>query len=104
MYDIEWNKLDVEKGVESEEKVLAKPQNFEKMVEIAKKLSEDFDFVRVDLYEVDGKPYFGELTFTPGNGFSPFRPQKWDKIFGEPYILPKIEKQVMKNEKEEINI
>ena len=57
-----------------------------------------------DLYEVDGKPYFGELTFTPGNGFSPFRPQKWDKIFGEPYILPKIEKQVMKNEKEEINI
>ena len=104
MYDIEWNKVDVEKGVESEEKVLAKPQNFEKMVEIAKKLSEDFDFVRVDLYEVDGKPYFGELTFTPGNGFSPFRPQKWDKIFGEPYILPKIEKQVMKNEKEEINI
>lgn len=104
MYDINWNKLELEKGVQSEEKILECPKSLNEMIQISQKLSEDFDFVRVDLYEVDGKPYFGELTFTPGNGFSPFRPQKWDKIFGEPYILPKIEKQVLKNEEEEINI
>ena len=38
------------------------------MIEIAKKLSADFKFVRVDLYDIDGKVYFGELTFTPTNG------------------------------------
>lgn len=43
-----------------------KPVSFERMKEIAKLLSSPFKFVRVDLYEVDGKPFFGELTFTPG--------------------------------------
>lgn len=38
------------------------------MIEIAKKLSADFKFVRVDLYDIDGKVYFGELTFTLTNG------------------------------------
>lgn len=45
-----------------------KPDLFEKMVEIAKKLSEDFKFVRVDLYEHEGNVLFGELTFTPACG------------------------------------
>jgi hypothetical protein len=43
-----------------------KPECFEQMKEFAKKLSEDFKFVRVDFYEIDGKVYLGELTFTPG--------------------------------------
>ena len=43
-----------------------KPINFDKMVEYAKKLSEPFKFVRVDFYEIDGRIYLGELTFTPG--------------------------------------
>lgn len=47
---------------------IAKPQNFDQMVEMAQTLSADFDFVRVDLYEYNGKVYFGELTFTPQGG------------------------------------
>lgn len=47
---------------------IKKPASYERMLEIAKKLSEEFPFVRVDLYEVNGKIYFGELTFTPAAG------------------------------------
>lgn len=43
-----------------------KPQTFDKMIEYAKKLAEPFKFVRVDFYEIDGKVYLGEMTFTPG--------------------------------------
>ena len=43
-----------------------KPERFEEMKTLAEKLSEDFKFVRVDFYEIDGKIYLGELTFTPG--------------------------------------
>lgn len=55
-----------------------KPENFEKMVEISKKLSKSFNFVRVDLYNVDGRILFGELTFTPGAGINPFKPLEKD--------------------------
>ena len=47
---------------------LEKPQNWGKMVEIAKELGRDFPFVRVDLYNINGKIYFSELTFTPAKG------------------------------------
>lgn len=52
--------------ISSDKDIFSKPQNFEKMKEIAKSLSSDFNFVRVDLYEYKGDVKFGELTFTPG--------------------------------------
>ena len=64
------------------DKNIKKPKNLEKMIEIAKKLSDDFDYVRVDLYNLDGKIYFGELTFTHGGGLEKFYPNKMDKIWG----------------------
>lgn len=45
------------------------PASLHRMVEIARALAKDFTFVRVDLYDIDGKPFFGELTFTPAGGF-----------------------------------
>ena len=60
-----------------------KPLNFEKMVEYSKKLSEEFKFVRVDFYEINGKVYLGELTFTPGSGFFKYKDKKYDKLFGD---------------------
>lgn len=59
------------------------PLNFDLMVEYAKKLSEDFKFVRVDFYEIDNKVYLGELTFTPGSGFFKYTDEKWSLLFGE---------------------
>ena len=59
------------------------PINYDKMIKIAEKLSVGFDFVRVDLYDIKGKIYFGELTFYPAGGLASFVPREWDYIFGE---------------------
>ncbi len=59
-----------------------KPKNLEEMVEVAARLSEDFDFVRVDLFNVDGRIVFNELTFTPNAGGLKFTPPEWDLTFG----------------------
>lgn len=62
---------------------LDKPQNYEQMVEIAEKLSSGFSHVRVDLYNIDGKIYFGEMTFSNAGGLCQFEPEEFDKILGE---------------------
>lgn len=67
-YDLQWNKLNCTK--EKQIGDFEKPMNFEKMIEYAEKLSEDFKFVRVDLYNINGNIYFGELTFTPRGGIN----------------------------------
>lgn len=53
------------------------------MVEIAKKLSEDFNFVRVDFYIINNKVYLGELTFTPADGFQIFKNRDCDLKLGK---------------------
>lgn len=60
-----------------------KPRNYEEMLEIARKLAEGFAFIRVDLYSVDGKTYFSELTHYPCAGYMPFEPEEWDYKLGE---------------------
>lgn len=64
-----------------------KPATFDAMVAIARTLSADFDFVRVDLYSVDGKIYFGELTCTPHRGFGVIEPPKRQKMRDEMWQL-----------------
>jgi hypothetical protein len=59
------------------------------MIEIAEKLSSDFDFVRVDLYNIGDRVIFGELTFCPGAGMGSFKPWKWDIVFGSCWNLEK---------------
>ena len=83
MYDIEkWENLKFSIGYDVDETIYEKPKKFEEMVEIAKKLSEDFEYVRVDLYNVDGKIYVGELTFCESSGFGKFTDESWDYKFG----------------------
>lgn len=67
---------------------IPKPRNFNQMVELATILSQGFSHVRVDLYNVDGKIYFGEMTFTNGSGLDPIVPSEYDKILGEYWKLP----------------
>lgn len=62
---------------------IEKPKNFEQMKECAKKLSEDFKFVRVDFYEINGKIYFGELTFIPAAAYIKYKNDKVDFEIGE---------------------
>lgn len=67
-----------------------KPKNYSLMLNIVKKLSADFDYVRVDLYNFNGKIYFGELTFADGSGMAKFYPEIWDYKFGEFWNQPKL--------------
>lgn len=60
----------------------SKPVNFNEMKQLAEKLSQGFRHVRVDLYNVNGRVYFGEMTFYHHCGFVPFTPEKWDYTFG----------------------
>jgi len=61
---------------------IKKPENYTEMVELAEKLSENIKFVRIDFYEINGKVYFGEITFYPGSGFEEFEPEKYDYLLG----------------------
>lgn len=65
-----------------------KPENFELMQDLAAKLSQGTPQLRVDFYEVDGKVYFGEMTFFHCSGFAPFHPEEWDQTFGDWVVLP----------------
>lgn len=90
-YDLDWNLLPFGEVVcppdfTHKEK---QPNNFAKMVDIAQQLSVGLNFVRVDLYNVDGKIYFGELTFFPASGFGRFTPREWDVKIGKMLSLPK---------------
>ena len=69
-------------------KAIPKPEGFEEMKTVAAKLSKGFPHVRVDLYNVNGKIYFGEITFYHHGGFAPFHPEKWDYEFGSWIKLP----------------
>lgn len=83
-YDTNWNLLPFTRSNHANDKnELKKPKNYNEMLSIAKKLSQGIPFVRVDLYNLDGCIYFGELTFYPSGGFEGFKPEKWDKIIGD---------------------
>lgn len=87
-FDRNWNVAPFKRpNIEIDEKI-KKPINFKKMIELSEFLSKDIPFLRVDFYEVDNKIYFGELTFYPASGFSPFEPNEWDYKLGELIELP----------------
>ena len=75
----------------------AKPDNFAAMVEIARKLSSDVPFVRVDLYNISEQIYFSEFTFSPGAGYGVFSPGEWERKLGDWLLLPPLRKIEEKN-------
>lgn len=87
-YDTEFKHLPLTNGHANADVWPVKPKNFEEMLEVAGKLSKGIPHVRVDLYNINGKIYFGELTFFHWSGIVPFDPVKWDYKFGEYLKLP----------------
>lgn len=84
VYDLDWNLQpwnQASYGVYP--KPIQRPKNFEKMIELTNILCKEFSHVRVDFYNIDGKIYFGEMTFTNGSGFDPIIPNEYDKILGD---------------------
>lgn len=88
-YDREWNNLHVLSDCPACDREIEKPSNLDEMLSVAEKLSEGFPYVRVDLYNNDGKIYFGELTFYPWSGYVQYSPDEWDFKFGEDFVLEK---------------
>lgn len=80
--DRDWRVLPFRLGGYPEADAGEPPARFGDMLAAAEALGSGFDFVRVDLYDVDGAPKFGELTFTPEAGFGPFRPSSIDAEMG----------------------
>lgn len=87
-YDADFNHLPFTNGHPNSNVALKKPEGFEKMKEIAARLSKGFPHIRVDLYDISGKIYFGELTFFHWSGTTPFKPKEWDYTFGSWLKLP----------------
>ena len=89
-FDMEYNHLPIKNGHPNADVPPQKPKCFDEMKVLAGKLSEGIPQLRVDFYEVDGKVYFGELTFAHFGGTVPFEPDEWDKTFGDWTVLPEI--------------
>lgn len=87
-FDEKFNHLPFVQGHPWAKKPLAKPDNFEEMVEIAEKIGAGFPHIRVDLYNINGKIYFGEMTFYHFSGNIPFEPAEWDTTIGSWLKLP----------------
>lgn len=81
-FDTGWNLMDVEVRPFRSNNYFEKPDNLEEMIGLAEKLSQSFDFVRVDLFNMDSELYFGELTHYEFSGFGRFEPESFDFLLG----------------------
>lgn len=89
-YDADFNHLPIINGHQNSSRLLQKPASFERMKEIASMLSKGHSHLRVDMYDINGHAYFGEMTFYHWSGFVPFEPKEWDVVFGDYIDLTKV--------------
>lgn len=87
LYDTDWNLIECDWKYKRGQNQ-KKPSMINEMVHISEKLAKDFTYVRVDLYLIEKKIYFGELTFSSGSGWERFTPEKYDNEFGHLLKLP----------------
>lgn len=88
MFDLDLNLLERKYKMPALSEPIVKPAQFEKMVEYASKLSQEFPFVRVDLFYTNNRVYFGEMTFYPLAGLDQIRPESFDLFLGSYLQLP----------------
>ena len=86
-YDTEWNDLHITSDCPAADRQIERPDNLDEMLRVASTLSKDFPYVRVDMYSMAGKVYFGELTFYPWSGYVQFTPDEADFAFGKDFKL-----------------
>lgn len=87
-FDRDWNMMPyTQDALDDPKRVIPKPEHIDEAFEIAEKLSKEFTFVRVDLYIINGKVFFGEFTFTPSAGLDNGRLPQTDRMLGEQLSL-----------------
>ena len=85
LYDTNWNyikELSIQYPTDPNT-IIKRPENLEKMIELAQRLSQGIPHIRTDFYSINGKIYFGELTFYHGSGYEKFNPETWNKKLGD---------------------
>ena len=82
LFDENWNQIHLDSNFELLDEKIPKPQNLKKILKVIDSLSEDFNFVRVDLFVLKEKIYFGELTFIPTAGYLRFKKEEDDLAWG----------------------
>ena len=88
-FDIAFNELNVvHRGSPKSPVQVVRPSNFDEMLNIARRLSEGLPFVRIDLYNIKGRIFFGEFTFFPSSGHDDQNSLDWDKKYGSMLVLP----------------
>ena len=90
-FDLDWNLLELKQNYPNSAHPLKKPELLEDMIAISRKLCEGFPFIRTDLYEINGRVYFSELTFYSDSGMAKFDPPEWDEKIGSWLKLPEKE-------------
>ncbi|WP_027631122.1 ATP-grasp fold amidoligase family protein [Ruminiclostridium cellobioparum] len=89
LFDIKWNYIDASILYPNDpDTIIERPTNLDKVIEIASVLSKHFPYVRVDIYLVKAKIYFGELTFHHGAGYEQFKPSELELQMGRWLKLP----------------
>ena len=90
-FDTDWNHqefIGLNPNVTHAKVLPERPVHLETQIHIAKELSKDIPFSRIDLYEIGDKTYFGEITLYPASGMGKFRPEQYDIILGQMLVLP----------------
>lgn len=87
-HGLNWEPMDVSYGHHPSLNSIQRPKHADQMIEIARKLAKDFDFVRVDFFDTEEKLYLAELTFCPGGGFVHYNPDSFDEQMGAKLKLP----------------
>ena len=88
IYDVHWNLLEGYKMGFPNDIQLEKPKQLKLLLEYSRKLSSEFKHARIDLFVVDDRVYFGEITFTNGAGFDKITPHSFDVEMGDLIRLP----------------
>lgn len=91
IYDTKWNLQPFLMNYPNSKKPIPAPKNLDKMIELAKILCQGFSLARVDFYNVDGKIYMGEMTFTSASGVYKFTPSIYNLKLGQMLKLPQNE-------------
>lgn len=98
-FDMEFQHLPMTNGHPNASREFTRPHSFEEMKRLSALLTAGIPHVRADFYDINGRIYFGELTFSHWSGFVPFDPEEYDVMFGEWITLPEVTKETSEMKK-----
>lgn len=90
-FDRHFNALDLWQGTKQYPGAVFRPTNYEEMIRLAESLAGNLDFIRVDLYNVEGKIFVGEMTCYPGGGMVKWIPREYDFFLGEKWEIRSVQ-------------